>query len=368
MKVALVHDFLSQYGGGERVLLAFLEIFPTSPVYTLIYDEKKLGDRFGHFDIKTSFIQKLPFGPSKYKMYLPLMPTAIESFNLEEFDLILSDSSSFSKGVLSRPSQLHICFCHTPTRFLWQESHYYLETSGVFWPFKKFLPFILTKLRVWDYQAAQRPDFLIANSETVRERIKKYYRRDSEVIHPFVETDKFKISQKIEDYFLIAGRIVPYKRYDIVISAFNKLKLPLKVAGDGYGLPKLKELAKSPKIEFLGRVSDEKLQELYSKCQALIFPALEDFGIVPLEAMASGRPVIAYKRGGALETMVEEKTGLFFQEQTPESLLEVMRKFKPEKFDPKEIRKQAQKFDKNIFKKKIKEYLDRKWKEWQTKK
>ena len=359
MKVALVHDFLNQIGGAEQVLSAICEIFPDAPIYTITYDKDKMGSFLKGRDIRTSFLQKRPMGIKKYKWYLKYMPTAIESFDLSDYDLVISDASAFAKGVITKPETTHICYCHTPTRYLWNETHFYIKTAHIPWPATHFLPEVLTNLRMWDYVAAQRPDCIIANSKEVKDRIQKYYRRDSEVIHPFVDSAKFKTSEKLGNYFLIAGRMVPYKRNDIVIQAFNDLKIPLKVVGDGFGMPELKALAKSDKIEFLGRVSDHDLAKYYSECLAYIFPAEEDFGIMPLEAMASGRPVIAYRAGGVIETIKEGITGTFFNEQTPQCLVDTIKHFNPEKYNSKIIRQHAMDFDKNIFKKKIESFIEK---------
>lgn len=358
MKIAFVHDFLCQLGGAEKVLEAFCEMFPEAPIYTLVYNKNKTGSVFGKKDIRTSFIQKMPFGVSKYKWYLTLMPKAIESLDLSEYDLIFSDASAFAKGVIKRKDAVHICYCHTPTRYLWQIPDFYVKTAGIPWPIRPFMFPVLKWLKKWDFKAAQRPDYYIANSKEVQGRIKEYYKRDSEVIYPFVDIEKFTPSKNIKDYYLLAGRMVPYKRYDIVINAFNKLDLPLKVVGDGYGLTELKKLAKSDKIEFTGRVSDEELKKYYSECKAFIFPAEEDFGMMIIEAMASGRPVIAYKKAGALEIIREGLNGLFFESLTPESVIDAINSFNPKKYDSRLIRQYAMKFDKKIFKEKISKFIN----------
>ncbi|MDA2935956.1 glycosyltransferase [Patescibacteria group bacterium AH-259-L05] len=353
MRVALVHDFLTQYGGAEKVLEAFHEIWPKAPVFTLFYDKKAVGDIFKGWDIKVSPIANLPFAIKKYRWYLSLMSAAIERFDLSDFNLVISDSSAYSKGVITQPNTVHISYIHSPTRYLWSDTYKYLEgLSGAEKLFKKILPPILTYLRQWDFIAAQRPDYIIANSDFVARRIEKYYRRKPDtVIHPPVETDKFKISSKIDDYFLLISRFRPYKRVDCAIKAFNKLKIPLKIIGTGDDTM-LKKIA-GPYIEFLGFVNDREKVQYLSHCKALIHPQEEDFGIVPLEAMASGRPVIAYKGGGALETIVEGRTGVFFNEQTWESLAEAVIKFKSNEFDAQIIQNHARTFSKDQFKSKI---------------
>jgi len=301
MRIALVHDFLTQYGGAEKVLEVFHEIWPNAPIFTLFYNKKVMGDKFADCDIRVSPIQNLPFGAKKYRWYLPLMPGAIERFNLKNFDLIVSDSSAYAKGIITLPKTRHFCYIHTPTRYLWSDSHDYLDSlKGGEKLMSKFLVPVLSRLRLWDYLAAQRPDKLMANSKFVAERIRHYYHRESEVIYPPVETDDFKISNKTEKYFLIVSRLRPYKKIDLAINAFNHLRMPLKIigGGDNKGLKKIA----GPTIEFLGFVSEEKKRKYISQCQAFIHPQEEDFGITAVEAMACGRPVIAYASGGAKET------------------------------------------------------------------
>ncbi len=348
MKVALVHDFLTQYGGAEKVLETFHEIWPEAPVYTLVYDQKVLP-QYKNWDIRVSPIQNLPFSTSHFRWYLALMPVAIERFDLRNYDLVISDSSAYSKGVLTHKNTIHICYCLTPTRYLWSDAYEYLE--GLFGKervFKKLLPPLLTYLRNWDYLAAQRPDYLLADSNFVAERIKKYYHRDSMVIYPPVEVEKFYLSDKIKDYFIILSRLRPYKKIDLAIRAFNKLKIPLKIIGSGEDRT-LRKIA-GPYIEFLGSVSEEEKIKQLSQARALIFPQEEDFGITAVEAMAAGRPVIAFKGGGALETVIDGETGLFFEKQTWQSLANMVIKFNEYKFNPEKIRTHALKFSKAHFK------------------
>jgi glycosyltransferase involved in cell wall biosynthesis len=362
MKIALVHDHLVQRGGAEEVLKVFKEIFPKAPIFTLIYNKDAFGD-FKDFDVRTSFLQKIPFGVSKYQWLLPLMPIATERYNLDKFDIVLSNCSALSKGVIVRPEVLHICYCHTPTRYLWTDTHLYIKELPQNRFVKKIIPFFLNRLRIWDRLAAERVDKFIANSKVVQRRIMKYYNRESVVIHPPVFTSNFKISPHIENYYLAGGRLVPYKRFDLIVKAFNKLGIKLKIFGFGPEFKKLKEMAKK-NIEFLGRVSDREKAELYSKCIAFLHPQEEDFGLMAIEAMASGRPVIAYRKGGALETVVDGKTGEFFDEQTWESLAHTVIRFKPEDYKPEEIRSHALQFDVNVFKDKIKNYIEKSWEEF----
>lgn len=357
MKIALIHDHLTQEGGAEKVLEVFQEIWPDAPTYTLLYDKDKLGKLFADKNIKTSFLQKIPGAIKHYQWFLPLMPTATESYDLMDYDVVVSSSSAMAKGVITRSNTLHFCYCHTPTRYLWSDTHRYIEELKYNKLIKLFIPPILTRLRMWDQLASQRVDHYIANSKDVSDRIKKYYRRDNIVIHPPVKTQNFKIADKVGDYFLTGGRLVAYKRFDLTIKAFNRLGIPLKIFGEGPELNNLKALAK-PNIEFLGKVSNEDLPELYSKAKAFIHPQIEDFGITAIESMASGRPVIAFCAGGACETVVEGKTGKFFEEQTWEALADTVVRFKPEEFNPQEIKQYAEKFSVENFKKEFKELID----------
>ena len=368
MKVALVHDYLNQYGGAERVLEAFTEIFPNAPIYTLIYSPKQVRGVFSDKKIQTSFLQKIPFAKSKHRIFPLLMPIAIEQFDLSDYDVILSDSASFAKGVITKPNTLHICYCHTPPRYAWDDSHKYIEEFGMPGIIKKVIPFFMNYIRLWDKEAALRVDKFICNSNFVAKRIKKYYNRKAKVIYPPVNTKNFEVAKLSSDvtselshatsYFLMVGRILPYKRFDIAVEAFNKLGKPLKIVGEGPERKKLENKAKK-NIEFLGELHDQELRDYYKNCKAFIFPQEEDFGIVALEAMASGRPIIAYQGGGALESIKEGKTGIFFDEQTPEALIRAIRKFNPKNFNPSQIRTHALKFDKEKFKKKIKDFVEK---------
>ncbi|MEK7583027.1 MAG: glycosyltransferase [Patescibacteria group bacterium] len=359
MKIALVHDYLTQYGGGERVLQALCEMFPDAPIYTLVYDEKATGRVFAGRTIKTSFLQRLPFTKRYHRMFPLLMPMAIEQFDFSEFDIVLSISASFAKGIITKPATRHINYCLTPTRFLWDDSHRYIKESYSLWPVRKLLPFLVSYLRVWDKEAAYRVDEYIGISEFVRRRIKKYYERESVLIYPPVDVSKYHIDPDASvgaGYFLMVGRLVSYKKFDLAVKAFSAMELPLKIVGDGPERPKLQRMA-GKNIEFLGLVSDYRMPELYSRAQAVIFPQEEDFGLVPLEAMASGRPVIAYRAGGALETIEEGVTGIFFDQQTEIDLSLAVGKFQQTIFDPHKIREHAMKFDINIFKEKIRGIL-----------
>lgn len=358
MKVALVNDMLVQEGGQERVLRALMEIFPDAPIFVLFYDRDKKEKYYQTKEIVPSFLQKFPDIEKRYQWLLPMMPTAIESHDLREFDLIISSSSSFAKGVLVQPKTKHICYCHTPTRYLWSEWHGYVEDLHYPKIIKKILPFYLSHLRNWDYNAAQRVDNFLVNSKTVQSRVKRYYQKDAAVIYPPVDTENFFIAKNLGDYYLIGGRLVPYKRYDLAVRAFNKLNMPLKIFGLGPEYNYLKSIAKK-NIEFLGEVSEIKKAKLFSECLAFINPQEEDFGITTIEAMASGRPVIAYNRGGATETIKAGETGEFFQDQTWEDLANTIIHFQQEKYNSEKIKLHAEQFGKERFMEEIKSFVDK---------
>jgi len=368
VKVALVHDFLTQVGGAERVLEVFHDLFPHAPIYTLVYDPVETGGIYEgeDWDIRTSFIQRLPGGMSRYKYYLNLMPAAIERLDLSKYDLVLSDSSAFAKGVVTNPGTLHICYCHSPTRYLWNDTHSYTEELRQPSVIKQLLPVLLKNLRAWDQLAANRVDTFIANSKTVQTRIKKYYKRESEIIYPPVDiADLTPVPRDdIGDYYLIVSRLRPYKRVDLAIEAFNSLGLPLKVVGTGEELENLRAMSRD-NIEFLGPVSDEERNKLLSRCRAFIHPQEEDFGIAALEAMAAGRPVIAYGRGGARETIVDGVTGVLFDDQTPWSLVDIVRNFDPMKFDPQVIRAHAEAFATPLFSNRIRDFVEKEFTKFQ---
>ncbi len=355
MKIALIHDHFAQEGGAEKVIRAFQEIFSDSPTYTLVKN-KKIYSEFNNKHIHTSFLQDIPFGVRALEWFLFLMPSATENYNLNDYDLVLSSTSFSAKGVITPPATTHICYCHTPTRFLWTGSHDYLQEMRHNYLIRKIVPLMLPRLRLWDRLAAERVDHFIANSIEVQKRIRKYYHSESEVIYPPVATSKFQIADKTENYFLAGGRLVGYKKFDLIVKAFNRLNIPIKIFGTGPLLATLKKQARG-KIQFLGRISESTKSYLFSHCQAFINPQIEDFGITAVEAMAAGRPVIAYYAGGAKETVIEGKTGTFFYEQTWEALIDKILRFKSHNFNPQEIRRHALQFDEEIFKKKIKNFI-----------
>jgi glycosyltransferase involved in cell wall biosynthesis len=357
MKIALVHDYLVQYGGAERVLECFTELFPDAPIYTLVYNESAMHGTFVGKRIYTSYLQKMPFARNKHRIFPLLMPPAIEQFDFSKYDIVLSDSSSYAKGIITGPNTLHVSYVHTPMRYAWDDCQKY--TKDFYFPnfIKRIIPFAMNYIRLWDKVSAGRVDRYIANSNFVARRIAKYYRKQCEVIHPPVNLEKFTLPAKDEGYYLMVGRLIAYKRHDIAIKAFNKLGLPLKIIGRGPEFKRLKKLA-GPNVEFLGRVSDKQLPGYYANCKGFIFPQEEDFGIVAIEAMAAGKPLIAFKGGDIVEHMEEGKMGIFFANQTTDAVIEAVEKFSKINFDSEYIRSKAQKFDKELFKIKIKAYIE----------
>lgn len=360
MKIALVHDYLVQYGGAERVLEAFTELWPYASIYTILYDPEAMRGKFAHKRIYTSFLQRWPLARKHHRLFPPLMPIAIEQFDFRDYDIVLSDSSSYAKGILTSPKTLHVSYVHTPMRYAWDDCQKYTEDFGFPRLVKKLVPFFMNPIRIWDKASADRIDYCIANSHFVRKRIKKYYRKEAEVIHPPVEVHRFYIAppEARKNYFLMVGRLIAYKRHDIAIEAFNRLKLPLKIIGRGPEYERLRTLA-GPTIEFLDRVPDEDLPRYYAECQAFIFPQEEDFGIVAQEAFASGRPVIAYRGGDIVEHLQEGVMGEFFDVQSADALREVLEGFDANRYDPAVIRSRVQVFDKEQFKAKIKNLIEK---------
>jgi len=383
MKVALVYDRVNKWGGAERVLLALHKIFPDAPLYTSVYNRDK-APWAKVFTVKTSFLQNFPFASQNHEFYAPLMPLAFESFSFDGYDLVISVTSEAAKGIITKPGTLHICYCLTPTRYLWSGFDEYFKN-----PILRFISKpVVSYLRFWDRATTHRPDSFIAISTEVQKRIKKYYNRDSEIIYPplmlgaEVASKNFRVrnasnklslgslregasatSENFESsprqnnqssiingqYFLIVSRLVPYKKIDLAIKVFNKLGLPLKIVGTGIEETKLKRMAKT-NIEFLGYLTDKELVEYYKECQALIFPQEEDFGLAILEAQSFGKPVIALKKGGALDIVTDGKTGIFFEEQSKKSLEDAILKFQKTNFNPEDSIENAKKFSFEEFK------------------
>lgn len=361
-KIALVHDYLSQDGGAERVLRVFHEIWPNAPIFVLFHDREKEHLGFTKADVRSSFIEKLPFWQNHYQWYLPLMPRATESFDLQEYDVVLSSTSAYAKGILKGPNSIHICYCHTPTRYLWTESENYVKELPHSPLIKWALPPILSHLRTWDAVAARdRVDYFIANSSTVADRIARFYGRKSTIINPPIELSCTMPVTPVNErsYFLAGGRLVPYKRMDLVIEVCNRLGWPLKIFGSGREEEKLRAMA-GPTVTFLGHVADSEKCALYAGAKAYINPQEEDFGMTMTEAMMQGTPVIAYRKGGATEIVQEGITGAFFKEQSWEALLDVLVHFNAAQFDPHRIAHEAQRYGKDIFKEKIRSFIEQK--------
>lgn len=362
MKIALVHDWLPFMGGAERVVTNFLEIFNDATIYTSVYNREKLEGILKHCKIEGSFLQNIKSAVKDHRKFFPLMPIAFEMFDLNNYDVVLSSSSSCAKGIITNPDTCHICYCHSPMRYGWEFYYEYIQNAGKLKKF--FVKYIMNYMRMWDRVSSDRVDYFIANSKNVAKRIWKHYRRESFVIHPPVRSKFFSVSEEKEDYFLVVSRLQEYKKIDLAVEVFNDLKLPLVVIGDGPMRSEIEKKVTSPNIKILGRQSDEVIKSYYSKAKAFLFPGEEDFGITPLEAQASGTPVIAYAKGGALETVVEDKTGVFFNEQTVSSMSDAVKRFNNMNFNKKEIREHAEKFDEEIFKVKIKNFVDEKSREF----
>jgi len=354
-KIALAHDFLAKIGGAEKVLQVFAEMYPDAPIYTMFYDEEKVGHVFAKERIRTSWLQKFPkFIRKRYRLLLKFMPNAVESFDLSKYDIVLSSSTAYMHGLVTSLETKHICYCHSPTRYLWDYTHKYLDEQKHLGILKPLVRKIFHKLRMWDQAAGDRPDQYIANSKHVQKRIKKFYKQDSVIIHPPVDLSNFKATKEHQGYFLCVGRLTPYKKFDLVIELFNKLQKQLVIVGEGSWMEDLKRIA-GPTIDFVGFKEDRALALYYENARALIFPNEEDFGIVPIEAMAAGKPVLAYKKGALIETVEEGVTGEFFDEQTIESmekgLTQLIRNEKS--YDYKKIRLHAEGFGVERFKKEI---------------
>lgn len=353
LKVAIVHDWLVNYGGAERVVETMLEMFPQADIYTLVYDEKKMGKSFPKEKVKTTFIQKIPKATKLYTKLLPLMPLAFEELDLTNYDLVISSSSCCAKGVITSPNTLHISYVHSPMRYIWDLYYDYKKKSNFL--VKVFMTIFSKSLRVWDVTSSKRIDIVITNSNYIKKRIKKCWGIDSEVVYPPVEIEKYYPNGKeAEDFYVVFSRFVAYKRIDLAIEACKELNRKLIVIGDGEERENLKKLADNNKnIIFTGRISDEEVRDYLQRCKAMIFCAEEDFGIIPVEVQACGRPVIAYGKGGALETVIDGKTGVFFKKQEKESVKGAILEFEKKNFKVEDILENSKKFSKSIFKEKL---------------
>jgi glycosyltransferase involved in cell wall biosynthesis len=364
MRVAFVHDWLVTYAGAERVLEAMLECFPDAAIYTLVYrPENFKGTRIAEHFVRTSFIARLPGGRGNYRIYLPLMPLAVEQFDVSCYDVVISSAHAVAKGVTTCGEQLHISYVHTPIRYAWELQFQYLKEGGFEKGIKGALVrLLLHYLRLWDTASAQRVDVFVANSRYVARRIWKAYRRRAKVIYPPVEVERFSPNRQREDFYLTVSRLVPYKRVDVIVEAFSRLGLPLVVIGDGPEFGKISRLARS-NVKLLGYQSDAVVREHMERCKAFVFAADEDFGIAPVEAQAAGAPVIAYGKGGVTETVIPGRTGLFFLGQTVESLIDAVREFESGRycFDPERIHQNAERFSKARFLKEFAQLVEREW-------
>lgn len=361
-KIAIVCDWIKDWGGAEIVLEQLLEIFPKADIFTSVFWQQN-NPVFQGRNIHTSFIQKIPFLNKSHKLALTLRPLAFESFDLSSYDIVLSSTSAESKGVITKPECLHICYCHTPTRYFWSHYHEYLGMME-FWIFnfigKYMAPKIIHSLRKWDFVASQRPDYFIANSQNTSTRIAKYYKRESQVIYPCIDVENFPFQEKKEDFYLYVWRCIPYKRFDLVVDAFTKngKKLVIATNTDNKLYRSLKQKS-GDNIEWKMHLPKQEIRDLYVRAKAFLFPPEEDFGLVPLEAMATGTPVIAYGKWWALETVIDWQTGIFFPKQTSDALGEAIIRFESCHFDAKKIRQHAEKFDISVFQENLLNFIER---------
>lgn len=354
LKIAIVHDFLTKIGGAEKVLLSIHKLFPEAPIFTLVYDENGTKGVFKDCKIIGSSLNKYPSViKKKTKFLLPFYSKSIEEFDFSEYDIVISSSNSFAHGIITNPKTFHLCYCHSPMRYAWDYTNEYLTENRIGYGLKGlFVRKVLHNIRIWDKVSSHRVDKWIANSLNVKNRIKKYYQKDSSVIYPPVPIEDIGFSENVpDDYYLIVSRLEPYKKIDVAIKAFNETKKPLVIIGAGSETDNLKNIAEK-NIEFLGWQSDKAVYEYMRNAKALIFPAEEDAGMTPIESMAAGRPVIAYNKGGVLESIVEGETGLFFDETVPESLNKTIFEFEKNilQFSPKACREQVLKFSEENFK------------------
>jgi len=367
VNVALVHDWLTGQRGGEKVLEVFAEIFPAAPIYTLFHFPGSQAEEIDRRTIHTSFLQKMPFLRKRYRWYLHFFPLAVELFDLQEYDFIISSSHCVAKGAIPRPDALHVSYIHSPVRYAWNQYFAYFSPDKLGFFSRRLIPPMIHRLRQWDVTSTSRVDHFLANSKTVAQRIYRYYRRKADVVHPPVDTEFFRPGNRDGDYFLLVSALVPYKKIDLAIQAFNRNGLRMKIVGNGPDYKKLKKTAKK-NIEFLGFLSPQELLKAYQEAKALLMPGEEDFGINSLEAQACGIPVIAYGRGGATETIIPQETGLFFPVSTPESLQTALDKFQGIAFNKSTIRANALTFSRDLFKQKASALFREKWNEFQGEK
>lgn len=356
MKVALVHEWLTTLGGSERVVWAFHRLFPEAPVYTSVHRQDLLPRAFQDLDVRASFLQRIPGATRHYQKLLPLMPLAFEQFDLSGYDLVLSSHHACAKGVVTSPDTLHVSYVHTPMRYAWDLFHPYQQSMNPL--MRPVAAMLLSQLRQWDVLSANRVDYFLANSKEVARRIQKHYRRPAHVIHPPIEASLYERAKDVGEHYLVVSRFVPYKRVDLAIEAANRLGFPLKVIGAGPQEAELRRLANPKYVTFMGHLTDEQVRQEMARCRALLFGSFEDFGLVPLEVQAAGRPVIAYGSGGALETVIDGVTGAFFQEQTVDSLCRAIQRFESLSLDPAVIQRHARNFDFDAFAEQLTSFLE----------
>lgn len=359
-RIALVHDWLTGQRGGEKVLEVLAEIFPAAPIFTLFHFKGSQKESLERRDIRSSFLQNMPFARRHYRWFLPLYPVAAELLNLQDFDFVVSSSHCAAKGVIPAPGALHVSYIHSPMRYAWNQYHAYFSPDRLNVFTRMLIPPLMHGLRIWDESSSRRVDGFVANSRAVAQRIRRYYRRQAQIIHPPVDTGFFVPGDRKADYFLVVSALVPYKRIDFAVEAFNRTGLPLKIVGTGPEYRKLKKAAKSH-IHFSGEVSSEELKRIYQEARALIMPGEEDFGINVLESQACGTPVIALGRGGALETVQHGKTGVLFNQAGAAGLAAALDKFDRLTFNKNLLRENALNYSRESFKNKIEDYMRHKW-------
>ncbi len=365
-RVAIVHEWFTSMRGGEKCVEALCEVFPEATLFVLLHNEGSVSPIIERMPIRTSWIQRLPFAAERYRHYLPLFPAAVRSFSLNDYDLVISSHHCVAKGVVTAPGTLHVCYCYTPMRYIWTQYDEYFgpERAGLLT--RMGMRLVRPHLRAWDVKTATHPHHFVAISENVRQRIRTIYSRESDVIYPPVETEALGVSTRDEKFALIVSALVPYKRVDLAVEAFQRLGRRLVVIGDGPDLPRLRTMGGAG-VEFLGWQSDDVVRDHYARCSCVIFPGEEDFGIVPVEAMACGKPVIAYARGGALETVLETptvRTGVLFDEQTPDALAAAVEEADRIRFDPGALRTFALRFDRSVYKQRMERYILQRWQEF----
>lgn len=350
MRVALAHEYFASWGGAERVTSELHALWPEAPVYVLFYERRHAWALDG-WDLRASWLQRLPLGDGRHRLLLPLLPRAVESIAVAAADVLVSSSSAFIKGLRLPDGTRHVCYCHSPTRYLWDWSDRYVKEEGLA-PLAPLLAPLLDRLRAWDLEAARRVHRFVANSRTVRERIRRYYGRDAEVVYPPVDVESFPLGDGREDFYLVVSRLVPYKDVDLAVRAFSALGLRLKIVGEGRDRRRLERVARD-NVEFLGRQPDATVKELLAMARGLVFPAEDDFGMVCVEALACGTPVIALARGGATEIVDDGRTGMLFPEPTPELLAAAVRRAETTRFAPAELRAAARRFDVSVFRERM---------------